>query len=124
MEILEQLPSVSKLTTFTVAMLFVFVNAVIIAGHFPRRAQSLAVNISLCFIVISTLSLFASCTLLAVEDMPWFVIVIAAGLAFLFAPLIEQQLPISWRQSPPGLIGMSVSATALTVVTLNTLGSI
>lgn len=124
MDILEELPNAVDAAIFAAAMVLVFVNAVIVTGHFPRQTRPLSVDVGLCVIVVATTALFASSVILAIEVMPWFAIVIFAGLAVLFAPLIEQQLPISWRRCAPGLICISACTFALTTMTLRTLGYI
>lgn len=124
MDILEELPDTIDAVVFAAAMLLIFINAVIITGHFPRQSRAFSIDLALCIMVVATTALFASNVFLAIEVMPWFVIVIFAGLAFLFAPLIEQQLPISLRRLASGLFSISACTGALTAVTLQILGYI
>lgn len=124
MDILEQLPPATDAILFTVAMLLVFINSIIITGHFPREVRSFSIDTVLLVLAATTLAGLAANTLLAIETMPWFAIVILAGSAFLFAPLIEQQLPISWRRRIPGLLFLSGCSVITTGVTLHTLGTI
>lgn len=124
MDILEQLPAATDALTFTAAMLLMFINSIVITGHFPRETRSFSIDTVLLVLAVTTLSAFAANTLFAIETMPWFAIVILAGSAFLFAPLIEQQLPVSWRRRVPGLVFLSACSVISTSVTLHTLGTI
>ncbi len=122
MDILEELPAGKDAIIFTTAMILAFINSIVITGHFPREVRSFPIDTVLLVLATTTLAIFAANALLAIETMPWFVVVILAGSAFLFAPLIEQQLPIPWRRRVPGLLFLSASAIIITGVTLHALG--
>lgn len=124
MDILEKLPEGTDAIIFSFAMILAFINSIIIAGHFPREARSFSIDAVLLVLATATFAVFAANTMLAIETMPWFVIVVLAGSAFLFAPLLEQRLPISWRRCIPGLLFLSACAIIITAVTLRTLGTI
>ncbi|MDB9704220.1 hypothetical protein OAA86_09055 [Rhodospirillales bacterium] len=124
MDILEQLPATTDALIFTITMLLVFINSIVITGHFPRETRSFSTDAVLLVLAATTLSALAANTLLAIEIMSWFAIVILAGSAFLFAPLTEQQLPVSWRRRIPGLVFLSACSVISTGVTLHTLGTI
>lgn len=110
------------LALFTSALMAAALLGLTASGHFPREHRHPALASALGEAVLwVTMASTAVATLvvlsIGLSALPWAALIIAAGGALLFAPLVLQPLPDRIVDGPQGLVGFAGLTVVLTLLT-------